>query len=403
MKRRLPLHRRVALAYGLVGLALSLAFGISTGFIVADYELLMVDALLEGQSHDYLEQLEKDPQAELPRTAGFSVYREAEAPPGLQGLPEGQVVELEDDEEKHAAAFGPAGGRVVLVLDIGRVERLEDYLIKLFLGILVFGTAAAAWLGWLLAGRTIAPVLSLADKVDALPVTPVVTDLADHFGHDEIGRLAGAIDAYQARLEQADAKGRAFFADASHELRTPIAVIQGAVEVLKDDPSLGDGPRLRLARVERGLVELGGLLEALLLSARGLPAQRDLIALDERCRQVLGRLAAAGLASERIRLSGEGPADLEVPQRWMDAILDVMFQRVLGYQPGRQWDCLLDAKGLRLRPSAAGEDDDALSRRSDLGIGLAFVERLCAALGWRLEQAEGEHGPSIRLYMGGTA
>src|SRR5690606_12183899 len=90
VKRGLPLRRRVALAYGLVGVALSLAFGVSTVFIVSDYEVLMLEALLEGHSRDYLEQLAQDPDVELPRTPGFSVYREAEAPPGLRGLPEGR-------------------------------------------------------------------------------------------------------------------------------------------------------------------------------------------------------------------------------------------------------------------------------------------------------------------------
>lgn len=398
MKRGLPLRRRVALAYGLVGVALSLAFGVSTVFIVSDYEVLMLEALLEGHSRDYLEQLAQDPDVELPRTPGFSVYREAEAPPGLRGLPEGRVFELAGKEDLHVAAFGPEGGRVVLVMDIAPVERLEEYLRNLFLTILALGSIASAWLGWLLAGRTVSPVLRLADQVDALPVTPVRTQLEQEYSRDEIGRLAGAIDAYQARLLQADARDRAFFAEASHELRTPIAVIQGAVEVLKDDPGLSAEQRRRLARVERGLLELGGLLEALLLSARGLPAERDRLSLAEQCRLAIKRLDGAGLqAGERLRLAGRGPDGLSAPRRWLDAILDVLFQRVLGFAPGLAWDCVLDEGGLSLRPATGGEAGGPAPLRSDLGVGLAFVERLCAALGWRLEQQAGEQGPSVRL------
>lgn len=397
MKRGLPLRQRVALAYGLVGLALSLCFGIATVFIVADYELVMLEAMLEGQSRDYLAELDRDPDAELPRSPRFSVYRESEAPEALRRLPEG-VVELEGQEDLHAAAFGPPGQRVVLVIDIGRVERLEAYFLRLILLILAVGVLVSAWLGWLLAGRTVAPVLRLADAVDALPVTPVPTSLAEGFGPDETGRLAGAIDRYQARLAGAGASERAFFADASHELRTPIAVIQGAVEVMRDDAEASEPQRARLGRMERGLAELGGLLEALLLSARGLPEQRDPIDLAADCRRALQRLDIPGLdAPRRIALSGEGPAACLAPQRWVDGILTVLFQRVLVSSPASDWRVLLDDGGLLLQPSVPDASTHEGGTRSDLGIGLVFVERLCRALGWQLEQHAGATGPQVRL------
>ncbi len=397
MKRLLPLRQRVALAYGLVGLVLSLCFGVATGFIVADYEVFMLEAMLEGQSRHFIEELERNPDAELPRSPAFSVYREAEAPEGLRNLPEG-VFDLEDQEDMHVAAYGPPGQRVVLMIDIGRVERLEEYLLQLFLLILAGGVVVSAWLGWVLSGRTVAPVLQLADAVDALPVKPVQTRLADTVSRDEIGRLAGAIDRYQSRLADADAGERAFFADASHELRTPIAVIQGAVEVMRDDAEASAAQRARLARMERGLAELGGLLEALLLSARGLPDQRDDIDLAGDCRRALQRLDVPGLdAPRRIQLQGEGPAGLSAPQRWVDGLLLVLFQRLLVTSPQTTWQGLLDADGLQLRPLPSDAGPAAGSARSDLGLGLMFVERLCRALGWGLELQDGEHGPQLRL------
>ncbi|TNJ35725.1 histidine kinase dimerization/phospho-acceptor domain-containing protein [Arenimonas terrae] len=397
MKRQLPLRKRVALAYGLVGMVLSLCFGVATGFIVADYEVFMLEAMLEGQSRHFIEELERNPDAELPRSPAFSVYREAEAPEGLRNLPEG-VFDLEDQKDMHVAAYGPPGQRVVLMIDIGRVERLEEYLLQLFLLILAVGVVVSAWLGWVLSGRTVAPVLQLADAVDALPVTPVQTRLAETMSRDEIGRLAGAIDRYQARLADADASERAFFADASHELRTPIAVIQGAVEVMRDDTEASAAQRARLARMERGLAELGGLLEALLLSARGLPPQRDSIHLAEDCRRALQRLDIPGLdAPRRIRLEGEGPTALAAPQRWVDGILLVLFQRLLVSSAQTEWLGQLDADGLLLRPAQATAAGSGSGARSDLGLGLVFVERLCRALGWRLERGEGDAGLQVRL------
>lgn len=399
MKRHLPLRQRVALAYGLVGLFLSLCFALSATFVAEDYEHILIEAILEGQASDYLSALSQHPDRELPRSPGFSVYREQDAPPALRGLDPGvHEIALDERDGLHAAAFGEGDRRLVMLMDVGQIEALEVYLVKLMVVVVLAGTAVSAWLGWHLAGRTVAPVLRLAETVDGLPVTPVQTRLADGFGDDEIGRLAGAIDHYQGRLSDADAKEREFFADASHELRTPIAVIQGAVEVMRDDTDASQAQRARLARMDRGLLELAGLLEALLLSGRGLPEHRDPVDLADACRSALQRLDVPGLdAPSRIVLEGDGPRDLVAPSRWVDGILSVLFQRLLAAWPGATWSGVLDADGLHLHPATATARSAGDPVRSDLGIGLVFVERLCRALGWQLEQRADEQGLQVRL------
>lgn len=399
MNRQLPLRQRVALAYGLIGLVLSLCFAVTATFVAEDYEHILIKAMLEGQARGYLSALSGDPLQALPRSPGFSVYREQEAPPALRGLDEGvHEVSLDERVGLHAASFGDGDRRLVMVVDVGEIEALEVYLVKLMIVVVLAGAAVSAWLGWHLSGRTVAPVLRLAESVDGLPVTPVQTRLSEAYGQDEIGRLAGAIDRYQTRLSDADAKERAFFADASHELRTPIAVIQGAVEVMRDDTEASQAQRARLARMDRGLVELGGLLEALLLSSRGLPAQRDPVDLADACRRALQRLDVPGLdAASRIQLQGQGPEDLVAPLRWVDGMLAVLFQRLLVATPKVRWIGELDAHGLSVRPADMSLAPTGDAVRSDLGIGLVFVERLCRTLGWQLEQRVGEHGTQVRL------
>src|SRR6478752_6111121 len=96
---------------------------------------------------------------------------------------------------------------------------------------------------------------------------------------DEVGRLAETMNGMIARLESAQKVQRRFVADASHELRSPLATIGAGLELLQDsDPGT--------VRTLRGETErLGRLVDDLLLLARaderGLQPRRDEVDLDE--------------------------------------------------------------------------------------------------------------------------
>lgn len=400
--RRLMLRTRIALACGLVGFFLSLCFAAATTWVAEDYEYLLIEAMLAGQARTWQGRLADDPAIALPVSRDFSVYRHADAPAALRDLGDGvHEVDERDDQGLHAAVFGDGDRRVVLVVAVGDIEVLEGYLAKAMVIIVVSGTLLAGVLGWLVARRATWPVTRLVQAVSALPPRPVATRLADDQAADEIGRLAGAIDGYQQRLADADAAERRFFADASHELRTPIAVIQGATEVMKDDADLQSSQGQRLGRIDRALLELTSLLEALLLSARTLPAERDRFDLREAVDAAVARISAAdaGWAS-RVGVHGDG-ADVPVlaPRRWVDGIVTVLLQRLLGKSPDTRWAVHLVSDGLRVVPAGVAADaPDEPVLRSDLGFNLIFVERLCRNLGWRLEQASLDDGRmSVRV------
>ena len=72
---------------------------------------------------------------------------------------------------------------------------------------------------------------------------------------DEVGQLALTLDEMQRRLRRLDSARREFIANASHELRTPIASLGGFVELLDEEPEPDRESRREFVRTMRGQVD----------------------------------------------------------------------------------------------------------------------------------------------------
>jgi len=121
-------------------------------------------------------------------------------------------------------------------------------------------------------------------------------------GHDEIATLAARFNQTAAAIEALLAQERQMLAGASHELRSPLARIRMALELLTDEAD--PGRRGELARrAGEDIVELDKLVEELLLSARAQPGvprrpsvEIDLLALvHEEAQSVGGEVSGDSL------------------------------------------------------------------------------------------------------------
>lgn len=130
---------------------------------------------------------------------------------------------------------GQQVGTFVSAVDIGprlaRVERVVR------LGALVYGSVflLASALAWVAAGGVLRPLRDLTDTARTISDS----DLSQRIpveGDDEVAELGRTFNSMLDRLEQAFLVQRRFVDDAGHELRTPITVIRGNLELMSDDP-----------------------------------------------------------------------------------------------------------------------------------------------------------------------
>lgn len=157
--------------------------------------------------------------------------------------------------------------------------------------------------GWLLAGRVLRPLQAISQAATTAAGGSLAHRIDLPGPDDELRRLADGFDTMLDRLEAAFEEQRRFTANASHELRTPNAVVKAMLDVAKADPEGRDVDRLidrtlemnarstaivdallRLAQTEQGrtgpteVLDLAGVVRSAVDDLD--PASRDSVRLD---------------------------------------------------------------------------------------------------------------------------
>jgi signal transduction histidine kinase len=131
----------------------------------------------------------------------------------------------------------PQGRRTVVVVrsteTVTEATAAVGGLLVVGLPLLLVVVAATTWI---VVGRALAPVESIRAEVDAISAAALHRRVPDPPADDEIGRLARTMNRMLGRLEQAQARQRRLVSDASHELRSPVAVIRQHAEVALAHP-----------------------------------------------------------------------------------------------------------------------------------------------------------------------
>jgi signal transduction histidine kinase len=122
--------------------------------------------------------------------------------------------------------------------------------------------------GWLLARRALRPVDQMTRTARRIEAEHLGERLDGAEVDDELGRLARTLNEMLARLEAAFAQVRRFSADASHELKTPLTVLKGEIEVALRNPRDPAEYQRVLGSVLEEVESMAHLVDDLLLLSR---------------------------------------------------------------------------------------------------------------------------------------
>jgi signal transduction histidine kinase len=181
---------------------------------------------------------------------------------------------------------------IVVALSLAPVDEAVQSARSLLLEVLPVGLLLTALVTWLGVGRALAPVERIRRQVATIGAGDLSKRVPLSSARDEVHRLGETMNSMLERLEASASRQRRFVADASHELRSPLANIQASLEVAvtRQDLDLwqetGQDLQGEYDRIQR-------LVEDLLLLARldgHIPLAQDEVDLDDVVHEEAGRL-----------------------------------------------------------------------------------------------------------------
>jgi two-component system OmpR family sensor kinase len=138
-----------------------------------------------------------------------------------------------------------------------------------FAWLIPVGLALAATGGYFLARKTFAPVAEMSEQAGRITAANLHERLTVKNSADEMGRLASSFNRLLDRLDQSFERQRRFIADASHELRTPVAILSGEAEVaLSQNSRTAEEYRESLANVHSEAKRLARIVDDLFTLTR---------------------------------------------------------------------------------------------------------------------------------------
>ncbi|WP_237132213.1 sensor histidine kinase [Pseudohongiella sp. O18] len=391
---RYSLRQRVAIAFAVCVAVLSVVWGLAFFSAIRLSEDRVMTRQLQRAAENYPNLTTNLRGYEDVDSLPESLHQWAQSNPaeGLHEFPAEQlhvaVVAVDNEQQK---AF--------VVFDVAGIEAAssEDWLWLLLITSVVGTLGALGFsLGVFVMRRAVAPVVQLAEVV--ADIDPEKLSAEDHkriasgrFGDDEVGVLARTLEKTLERISAFVERERYFTDSASHELRTPITVITGALELLEKS-ELKSSDAKALDRIRRATRDMKATIEMFLCLARetddGLYDEQFLVvplvsqAMDQQQYLLRGKLVDVEVDDlSNPRVYGH-------PQAFSIAVNNLVrnaFEHTLGGQGPIK--ILIKERELFITNELSTGLDDRHSQTeaspgNGYGLGLGIVERLCERNGW---------------------
>uniref|UniRef100_Q3ATG3 histidine kinase n=1 Tax=Chlorobium chlorochromatii (strain CaD3) TaxID=340177 RepID=Q3ATG3_CHLCH len=253
----------------------------------------------------------------------------------------------------------------------------------------------------LIAGRSIRPIEKVITTAEQMSQSTLDQRIPLPRHRDELYRLSSTINALFDRMQDAFLREKQFTADASHELKTPLSVVKGTLEVLVRKPREREHYETRIHFCLQELNRMALMIDQLLMLARyesstmqphieTVPLHRHIEALIER------NQAAATTRGITLCTTGTINATVAADAGMVDMMLENIVSNALKYSPSgttitlsvqkneNGTSCTIQDQGIGIPPEKVRAvferfyrvDEARSSATGGLGLGLSIVKKL---------------------------
>ena len=237
-----------------------------------------------------------------------------------------------------SAVFNNHTYRIAVAHDEVSVRQTLKTLALIILLLLPITVAVSLAIGYMIAGRVLAPISAFTRKAAEIGAENLSERLPVGDGDDEFSRLASVFNQTFARIEDSFARLKRFTADASHELRTPLAAIRSIGETALHTSAGQENCREAIGSILEESDRLRQLIDALLQLSRadagGCGQPREAVDLAELARETVEFLNV--LAEEKrqsIILTTSGTAIVEIDRASVRQALTNLLDNAIKYAP----------------------------------------------------------------------
>lgn len=399
------LVRKLNRAFLLQGSLIAVAAILSVFFATIVIDEVLIKKAIEQEAAYFWENYATDDQFPLPDTSNLTGYfdnkqlpeyvnNRLELKPGFS--------EFQTRQGKFVLYTSNKNNRTLyLIYNRGEVDHLAAYYGLVPLSFVLLVLYISLWLAYRFSHRAISPVTWLANQVNLLDFnaadfSAVKTENLPYNAHDDIQVLSDAIVHLGERLEAFISRERNFTRDASHELRSPLTVINIAADMLLSEQELATPVKNSVLRIKRATSDMEELISAFLLLARESDQvlSSETVCLNDILEEEVER-AKVFIENKPLRMNYK--ATHQVYLRASDKVLSILFGNIIRnailYTDEGSVDISLTKNCVVIQDSGSGIPEQQVKEifkpyyrgKSDHrghGVGLTIVKRLSDRFNW---------------------
>lgn len=305
------------------------------------------------------------------------------------------------------------GNRLYLIFEGANIDRLVGVFGLIPMSILLILIYGSSWIAYKLTWRAASPILSLARNLRNSEPDNFSLDVSTVNLSGDTKELAEALEAYGKRIDVFVERERQFTADISHELRTPMTIIDGAAQFLAAEEHISQKGKNRVKMIRRACADMNDFSSAFFLLARekSPTAQYSKTNVAELIENEVIKHSSL-IDSSKVELSIDIQNELVVDthKKALEIIVGNILGNAIKYTEEGNIQIILNGNQVLIKDTGIGIPEELLSKlferhirgrglnQAGEGIGLAIVKRLCDQYDWEIS-IENNTGKGIQVIL----